>query len=1375
MGRLWSERTCSILISTIRNIVKIALAFLIIFFPNDLKGQANKLAVEQIGIQHGLSNNEVRCIFKDHTGYLWFGTYDGLNRYDGYTFKIFRNNPNQPQSISDSWINCIGEDNVGRMWAGTRHGVNVLDPRSETFKSLTASQARDTTQVKITTNISDIKRTQDDRMLVGTDGQGLAIFDNKKSTGGEFLPLLLGSQLNYGYSVSKVSVGVSGEIFVIVKGQGLYQLDNRTLKFRLLNDEIRVATSMVQQGRIIWVGNNAGLHRYCLNEKRYDLHLNENHSELSSNRVTSILPVNKSELWIATDGGGIDILDLETGRIKVMTNGSDRFSLTSNAVYSLYMDDRGRKWIATLRGGINVIDESKNRFQNLVHDLFNANSLISDFIKSVFEDSKGNVWIGTDGGGLSIWDRRSGNFTNYRHQPHAINGLNSNFITSILEDNKGRIWIATYGGGIDRYDINSRSFIHYNGYDPTGSAKGVVMWSIFQDRHNGIWVSGLQDGLYKFSERNDRFELLKTKPANTLCFAEDSRGGIWTGTFDGIYQLGSKNDIFYPLNATVRTIHPEHEKGLWVGTEKGLMFFDSRSKKVTMHFTTDDGLSNNTVLAIEADKGGNLWLATYNGLNKFNIKSHKFNGYYRSDGLLNREYNYNASAHLRDGHLAFGGINGLTLFQPEAITPDRARPNLVITDMAINNKHFTENLDHIEFNGQRFAGVNIPFDKASLNVSFAAIEFSAQDRIKYRYQMDGWDRGWNYTKNSRTATYTHLDPGNYTLRLNCTDAEGRWVKEEIRVRVKVTPPWYFSWTAMALYFFVASAGVYWYIGNRFKQNRLKYEIGIAKAKADYQEAMQLKDKEQNERQLEFFTGIAHEFRTPLSLIINPLADFLKVNSSTETKELVTVFRNAKRLLRLVDQLLLFRKTETKIPAMAISHMDVIELCEDVLGYFEEVSKTQNLNLRFITYDDLPQVYGDRERIEIILFNLVSNAVKYTPPGGAVSLEVEEQESYIEFRVTDTGPGIPEDVGKRIFEKYFRHVENGKRAKSGFGIGLHIAQRFAQDHYGQLDFTSRENGTTFRLMLKKGFSHFEGVEVLHAKGVSSGLLTELSEGIVREEIQTNYAPENIALITDKKSVLLVDDDEELRNYLKGLLEQHYIVFRAASGEEGLVLAREKRPDLIICDVMMSGISGVEVCEQIKSTEALSYIPFILLTASTAAQMKLDGLKKGADDYIYKPFDSEILLARVSNLLHTRSNLQKYFYNAITLKTDEIAISEEYKLFLEKCIEVVESHLTDPDFNVGALCKVLGMSHSNLFRKVKSLSGYSINNFIRFIRLRKAAELLIQTDMNINEVVVETGFNDLKYFRTHFVKLFNMTPSDFMKTNRPLFKKRFNLTK
>lgn len=1397
-----------------------------------------------LSIEQGLSNNSVRCIYQDHKGFMWFGTYDGLNRYDGYTFKVFRNNYKNPFSLINNWINAVNEDASGNLWVGTRQGVCIYHNISNSFSSLYYGSPKKTSS-KVNSVIRDIERDAAGNMFVGTADVGLIFIPKGDSSG---FQVRLESELVQGkpMDIAAVERGPDDKIWVFVRDKGLCLYDYTLQNLRLVNAGVTSANCLETKGNLLWVGANNGIYQYNTASSSFEKFYEES-TGLSNKDVVGLTIDRNNKLWVATNGGGITVLDITNEQPTYLAAGIKQNSLSSNVVYAIWEDREARVWIGSLRGGINVIDHRKKMFQTVISDPASANTLIGNSVFSFYEESGGNVWIGTDGDGLSVWDRKTNRFINYKHNPADPTSISNNFINSIKGDDQGNTWILTYKGTVDRYDKTGK-FKHYRFKDRSGNVEIInpLAYALLEDKQNFFWAGTLSRGLFRLNRQIEAFELFDERLKDLFVLSEDHSGFIWGGNLSQLIQIDPihKKHRYFPIGKPVRSIHEDGSGNFWVGTEGGgLVLFDKKHAKIIARYTTDEGLCSNSVLNILEDNDGNLWMSTFNGISKFSIKSKSFTNYYQNDGLQSNQFNYNAALKLHSGELIFGGIKGFTVFNPARVVAEKSSPYIYYTAIKVNNAPIEQEQSFIsKSKGNDIEAIRVPFDKAVLSVEFAALEYSAPDKIQYAYYLERWDRDWNYTGNVRTASYTYLSEGSYTLRVKSTNAGGVWGAKELTLKIIVLPPWYRSWWAYLLYTALIGGLVYAYLKYRTKQTRLKYEIRIANLNAENERAekqrswaewekerferekreaelalekaekerglaelavekaehekeraerereqaerekeriLNEQERERNEKKITFFTNVSHEFRTPLTLIINPLKDLLKKKDGIQNKpdgELGIVYRNARRLLSLVDQLLLFRKAESGLDKIKPAKLNVYNIAQEVYLCFTQQAKSKHITYIFRCVNQDMEVYADREKLEIILFNLLSNAIKYTPPNGMISFTIDELPETIVVQVQDSGSGIPNDIGDKLFDKFYRAERTITESKPGFGIGLFLVKHFTEQHKGVISYKSEEGrGATFTLTLRKGAAHFGDDTIVAERDPAPVFLDELKDELAFEESTT--AGEEIFptadMVTEKQTILIVDDDEQIRRYLVQIFKEKYIIQQAENGDKGLKAALKYLPDLLISDVHMLGMNGIELCQAVKESDSLSHIPVILLTASTSDELKLKGVEGGADDYITKPFDNDLLLARVANLLKSRNNLQKYFYNEITLTKSNQRISPEYKAFIEKCIASVESHLDDDGFGVKTLQTEMGMSHSNLFRKIKSVSGQSINVFIRFIRLRKAAELFINTHYNVNEVAFTVGINDNKYFREQFNKLFGMNPSDYIKKYRKVHGKQYTV--
>lgn len=1318
-----------------------------------LKGHS----IDYVGVEQGLSNNVVNSLYQDRFGFMWMGTYDGLNRYDGYNFKIFRNKWGDENSLINNHITTLGGDGRDRVWIGTQKGISFFDYGNSKIHPIYTTE--NNRQTKVTASINSIVVDRNGDTYFATDEKGLFVV--KK---GNQVAERIAFKKNLNFTARGLAFD-GATLWLFIKDFGLCRYQPSTKQITVANSSIKAVTSIIPRSKNnLWIGTERGLYTYQTVVNT----VTRSPLALSNNNIMGLMLDHEQQLWVATDGGGITIIDRMASK-STFISAANQNGLTSNSVGAIYQDREHRKWIATLRGGINIIDNVQAQFQTIKKDPFRTNTLVHNFILSFCEDESKNIWIGTDGGGLSLWNPKSNVYRNFIHRSGDATSLSSNFVTSVINDRQNNIWVTTFNGGIDRFDKRSQTFKHYVCHNTVKGIDEIDLWKIFQDRQDRLWAGSTKGGaLYLYNPSLDKFELFDYRLKDIHTIFQDHKGVLWGGNYTHLIQIDPlhKKHQYFAVNSAIRAIHEDRYHQIWIGTEGGgLLKFDRKSKKLN-RFIQKDGLPSNSILNILEDDNGNLWCSTYNGLSKFDLKTNKFKNYFATDGLQSNQFNYNAAFKLSSGEMLFGGINGFNKFYPDSIQMNKRVPKIVITDFRVNNVSIDEDpayQDNVSVIGLR--EIEIPYHAAVISVNFSAIEFSFQDQIKYAYYLEGWDRDWNYVDKRNTAYYSRLNEGNYTLHLKSTDTEGSWTKNELIIKIKVLPPWYRTWWAYAIYAALLSGFYYTFVKYRRRQDRLKHEVEIANLKIE-------REKDLNEKKLNFFTNISHELRTPLTLIVNPIKDILKTKEAgAEKNDLNIVYRNSRRLLSLVDQLLLFRKSENDNESLAIEQINICKFAKEIFLCFNYLAKNNNITYNFECNDEELMIYADRDKLEIILFNLLSNALKFTPKGGTVSLIIAQENQFILISVSDTGPGIPADVGEKLFDKFFKVITNTS-LKIGFGIGLYLVKSFVELHKGSIAYTSTvDQGTTFNIQLPVG-EEYSAV----AKPEQKTELHYINELISQDHEEADAPVEKAnleLLISDLHSILVVDDNEQIITYINQIFHQNFRVYMATNGLDGLKMCEEYLPDIVISDVNMDGLNGIELCRAIKDNQGLSHIPVILLTADPSPELKLSGIEVGAYDFISKPFDKELFTAKINGIIKNRRQLQSYFYNEITLKSDPHKISQEDKSFLQKCVTIIEENLTTEDFTVKTLAADLGMSHSNLYKRIKTTSGLSINSFIRFIRLRKAAELFINTNLNVNEAAFRVGISDIKYFRAQFQSQFKLTPSEFIKKHRKTFHKQYSV--
>jgi signal transduction histidine kinase/ligand-binding sensor domain-containing protein/CheY-like chemotaxis protein/AraC-like DNA-binding protein len=1323
--------------------------------------------IKYLGGDQGLSNNSVTSIYKDAYGFMWIGTVDGLNRYDGTRFWPYRNIVENSASIIDNRINKIaGLSN--KIFVGTSQGLVYYNYNDAKFHSVLYENGESRKVSTITFSISTLDINRKGTVIIGTNGSGLFTFNPGEKAAH---PLKIPGP-GYSYDVQAASVDIDGRIFFCVRNVGLCQADLVKKTATILNRNLkRVRSLVVDAGGNVWVGTDSGLFKYDVATKiMMPFQLSE--GVPASQSIADIKFAKDGHLWVGVDGGGVEVVD--TGKRQIVTRlntKNDPFVFKSDAVSALYQDNDYRMWIATLRGGLSIVDGRTSRFRTISHNPLDPNSLVNNFSLSFCEDEKNNIWIGTDGGGLSYWDRRQNNFTNFVHK-ESPGSLASNFVVSIIRDRNNTIWLGLFYGGVARFDQRTKHFIHYSCINPRTGNEDNHIWKLYQDSKGRLWAGTTGAGsLYLYNDSRDRFEIFDERLTDIQTIYEDHAGALWVGGYSGLVRIdiSKKKHLYISTRKYVRAITEDDHHFLWVGTEgDGLLKFD-QTGKFLYRYSQRDGLPSNSILNILFDKSGNLWASTFNGLTEYNVQTHKFRNFDTSDGLQSKQFNFNAALKLTSGELLFGGMNGFNIFYPDSIQQNVYTPAIRLTDIKVNNESiegdsaFTDGLALIDLRK-----ITIPFEKATLAIDYTAPEYSFAEKLQYAYYMEGWDHSWNNVGSIKTAYYTRLDQGSYTLHLRVTNTEGNWTGKQLLLQITVLPPWYRTWWAFCVYFAIVGTLIYMFWIYRLRQARLKYEVEIANLKMERQ-------KELNEKKLSFFTNVSHELRTPLTLIINPIKDMLKKKHENDD-ELRIVYKNANRLLGLVDQLLLFRKVESETDSLQLGRANIVMVCREVFSCFIHHASIKNIHYTFECEEDIIEACIDREKIEIALFNVITNAFKFTPDGGSIRIILKSDERLIYFVVADSGIGISAEVGERLFEKFYQ-VKDANSLKTGFGIGLYLVKTFIEAHQGTISFSSvPTEGTTFTLQFPKG--DFGAIDMTgltnESRQTNEQLVTRsLNEEEVEDDDEAASTGQLNLLISGHQTILVIDDNHEIRNYIKKIFSQEFTVLEASDGSTGLAIIRKQLPDVIISDVVMPGLDGLELCRIVKQDSALSHIPIILLTGESFSDNQLKGLEEGAADFLSKPFDKDLLIARVKGIVKNRAELQRYFYNEVTQNDQAKNLSEENKDFLYRCIKIIEDSLLDTDLEVDTIAGKMGMGYSSLYKKIKQVTGMSLNSFIRFVSLRKAAELMINTNCNVNEAAFRTGFNDPKYFRKLFNKQFGLNPSEFIKRHRTAFQKSYRM--
>ena len=1329
-----------------------------------------------IDIDQGLSNNQVNCIFKDSKGFMWFGTISGLNRYDGYTFRIFKHDLRDSASLPDNFIERITEAPGGLLWIYARDGQHVYDPARDAFLSAQPVLQQMGIPGAVVNNIT-------------RDAQGGYWFIHPTNglyyTPGKTPALRIrhtkDSSTIYDNSLAAVTPAADNNLWLLHSNGMLEKMNGRTKRIIYRNDLLFRQSKGAPQPYALLADREGDLWIYSSSDAQGVWYFNQrtqafSHYDqnsqpirLNNNIVRGVVQDNQGRIWIGTDHGGVNIIDKQRQSIHYEVNLPENpKSLSQNSITALYKDNTGIIWIGTYKKGVSYYHEDIVKFPLYQHQPFNAQSLPYDDVNRFVEDAAGNLWIGTNGGGLIYFNRNTNTYTQYRHDAHNAGSLSSDVVVSLWIDQQQQLWVGTYFGGLDRFA--GGQFVHYKN-DPANPASlsNNSVWEIFEDSRHQLWVGTLGAGLNLFDPATQKFHPYRKGQPNSIhsnyiaALLEDKQGNLWIGTDNGVEIRDAQTGRFTTYNKNLSNnnvvcLFEDNRGWIWIGTREGLNLYDPQLKQSRV-FRKEDGLPDNTVLNILEDNDHSLWMSTPNGLSNLTIAGGKFRflNYDAADGLQGKEFNENAALKTRRGELLFGGGNGFNLFYPHTITQNKNVPPLVLTDFQVFNKSMSA--------GEKINGrvllpqdisttrqITLKYKENVFSIGFAALSYFHPEKSRYAYKLEGFNEGWLTTDgDQRKATYTNLDPGDYVFHVKASNNDGVWTRQPLELHIKILPPFWKTPLAFLLYGVLILGALLLARQLMLERERLRFRI-----EQERQQAHRM--HELDALKIRFFTNVSHEFRTPLSLIITPLEKIIKGTKEEGIKgQLELIQRNARRLLNLVNQLLDFRKMEVQEIKLHTAEGDIVAFIRELTTSFSDLSEKKQVKLDFRTQVNTLVMAYDADKIEKIIFNLLSNAFKFTPELGSVAVELQLSEDgrLLTIQVKDTGIGMPPEQQERIFERFFQHEGQGSLLNQGSGIGLSITREFVKLHGGTIAVDSApEMGSCFTIQLPVK--------------TSAAIPAPVTDGN-QDSLPSPAAPLPVTPMPvrsgKKPLVLLVEDNEDFRFYLKDNLSLHYQVITAENGQSGWHILQHTLPDLVVSDVSMPVMDGLELCRRIRGNQHTAHLPVILLTARTTEADQLEALEKGATDFITKPFSFEVLLSRIRNLIAQQATLKKSFREKIEANPSTIAISSADEQFIQQALQVVEKHLSDPDFSVEDLSRALYMSRVSVYKKILSLTGKTPIEFIRSIRLKRAAQLLEKSQLTVAEVAYEVGFNNPKYFSRYFKTEYNVLPSAYGRQRAP----------
>lgn len=1454
--------------------------FILLLLAAGLVQAQSPLTFEHLSVDDGLANNSVRTMMQDKDGYLWFGTLNGLSRYDGQRFANFQYRPGQEHSIGNNKVREMMQDSQGYIWVTTYDDlVHRYDPRTEQFTNFPQALGPEFEG----TTIGFIVESSPGLMWLYLSGRGCARVLSSPGSPAFSYEIVDDSNLllaNNVYQIQKkpgggLWIGTSNGLQFLPDDQ--LPLGQRKAVSAITETQGKVVTKLLLQNDTVWAGCSSG-EFYEVAAGKGKLLWKSNHSNSSFNQFSFINRSRDGSIYGGTRNGLLRY-EPKTGNHRHLS--AREIGISSNYLTGSYQDKSGDLWIITNLRGIVRFQPDKMKFTHYPLNPDIRQSIVEGEKQIFVEDADGNLWLGIYGGGISRFNRQTEQFEQYLHEENNPASLSSNLILSLFQDRSGNLWAGTYKRGIDKINFQSTFFHSLSHSEKSNSDFLGEVRAIFEDSRHWIWTGNKRGEVMVY---NQQFELqfklndwLKNDAITTgiYCFEEDADHNIWIGTkgnglvilknlprtghtllqkpelvsisrwtepslsrsdvfdlhFDqkgqmwvGMYH-GGVNIIQNPLKANttvlrylqntsdhfsltdnrVRCFLEDHDGNMWIGTANGLSFMSAdysesdnkkfipvvqgnnqgsltyndiisifEDSKQQIYVATyggginlyqgkqgerdfrfkpinqENGLSSNLILSLVEDRDQNLWVSTDFGLCKIYPDGNKIETFYVSDGLKENSFSEGQGILTRNGTVAFGDLAGLLVFQPGQIKKQERPAPVVLTDLLVNSQSNKDILQRArQTANQSGKPLKLKYDQNFLTFEFAALDYKAPSKIQYEFKLDHYEENWNRNGNLNRAIYRELKPGNYLFRLRASNSDGLWVNPELLLPLTILPPPWRSWWAYWLYLFLASA--LFLLVRRFTLERikLKHEVEFEKQLAD--------DK------LKFYTSISHEFKTPLALILGPVEDLLadKNLPPEVSKPLRMVKRNTRRLLELIEQLMDFRKIQKGFLKNEQVPGELIFFLAEIHQAFQPIAEKKNISFSFLHDQEHLYLCLDYKSLEKVVFNLLSNAFKHTSEGQKVELDlhVDQSAKQLAICVRDEGEGIREQDIPLLFERFSFGRRSRWKDESSTGVGLSLTKELVELMGGTIQVESELGaGSCFSVSLPYTETGANGPVVPEIHYTQQFIQTH------EEDVDEANTETESRSVLKKQCILVVEDNSDLRNWLATQLGNKYQVLQAENGKIGLELARNEDPELIICDVMMPEMDGIELTSILKGEFHTSHIPIILLTAKSLEEHKIEGIETGADDYITKPFNMLYLQKRVENILRQRKQLRERFSRDLQAEPAELNVSAADQEFMSKVIALVEENMADPEFSIDSLLPHFGFGRTVFFKKMKGVSGYAPKDFVRIVRMKKAAKLLSDPAASVTEVAFEVGYSDANYFSRQFKKHFGENPSDFQKRQK-----------
>lgn len=1311
-----------------------------------------------------LSSSIVHQVYQDRQGFIWACTENGLNRYDGYHFQVYTTK----DGLCNDNVNCVAQDGNNNLYIGTTGGLSVM--ANNRIYSVCCDDPDDKNPFEA--YITCFCMGPDGALYLGTSGRGIW-----KVTGQRTVKKMYDNIEGVAFA-HKLAFDHKGVLWVVTASNGVFAINGNRAKKYNINDCINYADITIDRDDNIYIGFiNGGIYKTDTSRRGFTLI-----PSTANVPVTALMARRDGNILVGTNGFGLKFLDTRTGSLQPNRLHSNDVDLNKVKVYSIAEDMTGNLWLALLQKGVYMQPPYSNTMYNLGRDKGPQNPIGESCVMSVFKQSNGTLWVAADQDGLYALTATGELIRHYAPDPSSPKSIPSTVLT-MTEDDNGRLWLGSFTKGCGWLDTTTGEY-HRTAFS---YGKDQSIFDLRMGRGGDLWIGTLGSGLKRLNLITGKITEYKTDNNNgfnancinndfVMQMELDSEGRyLFVGTTTGLSCLDLRSGRWDRVLGTnkllkgsaIRAIRYRKDMGLWVGTALGLYKVTfkpgGKGQHTLKQYTTADGLIDNHVSSIEFDNANRVWVSTSKGLCSLDPAKGQFVSYFESDGLQGNEFSEGVSFKDTDGKLYFGGTMGMSFFDPKNVTHRHRKQEVILSQVLVGGEIIKagdrsgsfEICDTAVTASPRF---DFNHQDNTLTLRFSTLSYSGLKHISYRYSINGDD--WiTLPPGQNELTLSRMPPGDYNFRIEALDNGVPSKAKEFLIVIH--NPWYFTPVARFLYLLIVLAVVYWYLSSVKTRNRERLRL---------QEHIHA--EELNEQKLRSFINLSHEIRTPMTLILTPLLQLIKEETDSHRKATYDIIRrNAERILHIVNQIMDIRKIDKGQMTMQMRETDFIDFVEDVMNMFQLQATSKQIRMEFLHegMETLP-VWIDRQQFDKVLINLMSNAVKYTPAGGNVKVTLTTDDSTspstLTLTIFDSGEKIPEESLIRIFERFYQAPTASAQYKTGTGVGLDLTRSLVLLHHGDITARNTDEGVEFIVTLPLGKDHLSQEEIATWNEEGNTPETLQSEMEAQEDDTQPSAQSLQAAATSgskKATVVIVEDDDEIRNYLMSELSTTYRTRSFTNGADALPAILREIPQLVISDVMMPNMDGNTLCAKIKSNVNTNHIPVILITAKTRDEDKLEGLETGADLYVTKPFNLDILRRNIANLIASRKLMQNKFTGREDKSNliDEIQIEDADERLLNRIMDVVNANLYNSDLNIEMLCNEVGISRVHLHRKMKEMTNQTPHDFIKNLRLKQAARLLTKKGLSVTEVMYHCGFNSSTSFSTMFKRMYGMTPRDYKK--------------